>query len=157
MQDERARRRVSDLMARLDLDPVIGEAPHDLSRLLLVSARENVVASTSWDDRRRVPELHRPLSRSSRRAFSTAPAGSAGRGIFQNPFGSLPEPRRTSPVRARRWAGTTAWSRLIGTIFAIGFPRSVTITSSPALTRARCSLKVALSLDTVALRISCLL
>jgi len=93
MQDERARRRVSDLMARLDLDPVIGEAPHDLSRLLLVSARENVVASTSWDDRRRVPELHRPLSRSSRRAFSTAPAGSAGRGIFQNPFGSLPEPR----------------------------------------------------------------
>src|SRR5207249_9419798 len=51
-------------------------------------------------DRRRVPELHQPLSRSSRTAFTPAPPGTAGRGIFQNPLGSFPEPSRMSPARA---------------------------------------------------------
>src|SRR5205814_2052720 len=78
---------------------------------------------------------------------STAPLGSAGRGSFQNPFGSFPEPSRTSPARASssRWAGTSASPRPTGTILAIGFPRSVTMTPSPALTRARYSLRLAFS------------
>src|SRR5204862_261081 len=102
-------------------------------------------------DRRGVPDPHRPLSRSSRTAFTPAPVGSPGRGIFQNPFGSFPEPSRTSPARAssRRWVGTSASPRPTGTILAIGFPRSVTMTSSPALTRARYSLRVAFSFATV--------
>src|SRR5438093_10202677 len=122
----------------------VGDPPHEGSGRFFHAER---------DDGRGVPELHRPLSRSSSRAFSTAPVGSAGRGIFQKPFGSFPEPSRMSPARAfsSRWAGISAAARSSGTILAIGFPRSVTITSSPALTRARYSLRLAFSLATGAL------
>src|SRR5438132_4287250 len=122
----------------------VGDPPHEGSRRFFHAER---------NDGRGVPELHRPPSRSSRRAFSTAPVGSAGRGIFQKPFGSFPDPSRMSPARAssRTWGGNCASSRPKGTIFAIGFPRSVTMISSPALTRARYSLRLAFSLATAAL------
>ena len=60
MQNEGARRRIAHVMAGLDLGPVSREARHDLSRLLLVSTREDVVASPSCEggiafDRRRPP------------------------------------------------------------------------------------------------------
>src|SRR5256884_5210142 len=189
MQQKHAAGRLANLMARMNRGPLSRQARRGLSGLVLLGAREDVVASSpregrkafdrcrppdsdgyvllnhlphegtrrlshaQRDHRRGVPELHRPLSRSSSRAFSTAPVGSAGRGIFQKPFGSFPEPSRMSPARAfsSRWAGISAAARSRGTILAIGFPRSVTITSSPALTRARYSLRLALSLATGAL------
>src|SRR5207248_7457094 len=181
MQEQDAGGQVADLAAGLDFGPALGKLRDDLPGLILLGAREDVVApqpgeggltldrglppdderlvvvydvsekarlglpEAEGDDRRGVPEFHRPLSRSSRTAFTPAPVGSAGRGSFQNPLGSLPEPSRTSPARAssRRWVGTSASPRPTGTILAIGFPRSVTMTSSPALTRARYSLRVA--------------
>src|SRR5256885_6897975 len=189
MQEQNAGGQVADLAAGLDFGPALGKLRHDLPGLVLLGAREDVVApqpgeggltldrglppdderlvvvhdvsekarlglpEAEGDDRRGVPEFHRPPSRSSRRAFTPAPVGSAGRGIFQNPFGSFPEPSRTSPARASssRWVGTSASPRPTGTILAIGFPRSVTMTSSPALTRARYSLRVAFSFATGAL------
>src|SRR5947208_7753174 len=188
-QQKHAAGRLANLMARLHLGPLSRQAHHGLSGLVLLGAREDVVASSpregrkafdrcrppdndgyvllnhlphegtrrlshaQRDHRRGVPELHRPLSRSSSRAFSTAPVGSAGRGIFQKPFGSFPEPSRMSPARAssRTWGGNRASSRPKGTSFAIGFPRSVTMTSSPALTRARYSLRLAFRFATAAL------
>src|SRR5947208_3986925 len=189
MKEKDARRRLSDVLARLHLDPASGQARHALSSLVLLGARQDVVppqfckCRIAFDQRyppnddrpvflhnvsqgstlsslqgerykrRRVPELHQPLSRSSRTALTAALPGTAGRGIFQKPFGSFPEPSRMSPARAfsSRWAGISAAARSSGTILAIGFPRSVTITSSPALTRARYSLRLALSLATGAL------
>src|SRR2546425_12597537 len=105
------------------------------------------------DDGRRVPELHRPLRRSSTSTFTPAPRVARGRGIFQKPAGKRPEPIRTRPARASSpsSAAAAAASRESGTILAIGRPRSGTITSSPALTRARYSLSFALSCATAAL------
>jgi len=45
MQEKHARRSFSQLVARLHLGPVSGQARHDLSRLVFVEARQGVVAS----------------------------------------------------------------------------------------------------------------
>src|SRR3989441_6779415 len=116
-------------------------------------ARGRRLSQTKRDDGRGVPELHRPLRRSSTSTFTPAPRVALGRGIFQKPAGNRPEPIRTRPARASSasWAAVAAASRESGTILAIGRPRSVTITPSPTLTRARYSLSFALSRATAAL------
>jgi hypothetical protein len=45
VQEEHAGRRISDLVARLNLDPVSGQARHGLSGLVLVGTRQDSVAS----------------------------------------------------------------------------------------------------------------
>src|SRR3989442_134258 len=127
-----------------DERPVLGDPPE---------TRRRRFPQTQGNDGRRVPELHRPLRRSSTSTFTPAPRVARGRGIFQKPAGKRPEPIRTRPARASSpsSAAAAAASRESRTILAIGRPRSVTITSSPTLTRARYSLSFALSRATAAL------
>jgi hypothetical protein len=78
-------------------------------------------------------------------SVATMRAGSA-----HTSSGTCPEPRVTNPAcsRAASDAGRVAGDLSTGTIFAIGVPRSVTTTSSPAFTHAQHARRVAFTGDT---------
>lgn len=101
---------------------------------------------------RGIPEFHRPSARSVNNIRNALERRSCGLRIFQKPAGSFPAPKRTKPARARltRCADSASTERDTGTSLAIGFPRSMTITSSPAFTFAKHALNVALRVDTAA-------
>src|SRR5262249_5185330 len=126
--------------------------PHQHQRILsqhLGEQRSPGFIETQPHDGGRIPEYHRPASRSSSSTCRPSPWGSLGRGSVQTSSGTRPEPCLTNPAcsRAVSAASGAANGAAIGTIFAIGVPRSVTTTSSPALTQAKHAWRVAFNWD----------
>src|ERR1043166_2874694 len=132
--------------------------PHDHEAILrqdLPEKRTPGLFQAERNDGGRIPEFHRPVSRSSPSACRPSPWASCGRGSVQTASGTRPEPCATSPAcsKAASEGGRAMGSPANGTIFAIGVPRSVTTTSSPALTQAKHARRAAFNWEMDAVRI----
>ena len=104
---------------------------------------------------RRIPELHQPSSRSRDTAARTVASASTGRGQSQKSAGRGALGRLSSPFLSISFqCSASDDGPAMGSKRAIGRPRSVINTSSPAFTWRRYALNDVLSPDTVAISIT---
>src|SRR4051794_35560150 len=120
--------------------------PHNHLRVAYVlgcSHRRGIFFDEQWDDRRAVPEPHRPVRRSSsRKSTALSPGDGRGGGVRIRSSGGADVASRISPARWRR-SSLPDGSGLdpIGSRIATGRPRSVIVTLSPARTRSISALR----------------
>ena len=134
-----------------------GAPPYDKGRVLVQNipySRGTALLDAERHNGRRIPELHQPSSRSRDTAARTVASASTGRGQSQKSAGKGALGRLSSPFLSISFkCSASDDAPAMGSKRAIGRPRSVINTSSPAFTWRRYALNDVLSLDTVAISI----